>query len=503
MKNVWFILIFLLFAGLLGCQQESPVTETPAAPAIATLPLQAGSTTLVTLVRNPSFFEGNYLQLSGQYKRLPLPVCTEEGHFSPATWALTDGQTEVLASGFDDILRQLAGTGMPIVVEGRWQQWEGLVGCGRRAPVEQIWYVEVSNIISPNPLTAAEGETEGIASLPSLSTPGAGGDAGSTAGETGDPNITATAFQVPTQTPLGLTVPTASPTALATAPSTSAPFSTASATAVLAGAATSSPAATATRTRTPTPSPTGPAGTATQTPAPVNTSVGLPTATGEATPGTTITIEYDDLVKSSLNNRTIDLWNFVGDPGDVVTIGVAPVPDLDVSVELTDPNGNVLVTQNQAGSGGTENINQRTLNMSGVYEITVQAVGNGSGEYALVLQNTESVPFMIFQGNMSYGDSRSNTATTDIDDQWNFQGTAGEVVTIRAVAMGSEDLVLYLNDPDALEVEFSDDDTTTGPPNDEELISRYTLMKTGMYTIGVGEGDFNPYGYTLTLVRES
>lgn len=215
------------------------------------------------------------------------------------------------------------------------------------------------------------------------------------------------------------------------------------------------------------------------------------------------TIEFDELYKETLAAGGVNRWSFQGEPGDVVFISVSPVSDLNVSIELLDPNGSTLISRNQGSGGQIENINQQSLNMSGIYEILIRSVDNSSGEYGVVLQTDDSQPFVTFRGNINYGNSQSNSVPVDVDDMWNFIGTTGDVVTIRAVATGSGDLVLYLIDPDASEAEFVDDNSTYGPPNDEEIIDQFTLQKTGLFTIGVGEGDFQSFGYTLTLEKQS
>ncbi|MGD2050333.1 MAG: hypothetical protein PVH03_12590 [Chloroflexota bacterium] len=480
MKDSWFALVIPFVALLFGCQPETTVTETPIVPTIANFPPQADSTALITLVRNPGFYEGSYLQLSGQYRPIPLVVCSEEGHFSPATWALVDGGIEILAAGFDGVLRRLAEPGLPLTVEGRWQQWEGPVGCGRRAPVTEIWYFEVNNIVSPNPLTTGQ-VGDDIASLPIEPSP-------DTAGE-------------PTPS---IVVPTSSPTS----PPTSTPLPTTAATSVPQIATTNTPATTpVTTTVTPSPTPISQRGVATSTPTSTATTTGTPaTATPDASPTdddvTSEPIEFEDIFKETLATGEIDRWSFQGNSGDVVYISVSPVQGLDVSLELLDPNDSSLVSRNQGASGQVENINQQSLNTSGEYEILVRSMANSSGDYAIVLQTEDSQPFASFQGNINYGNSRTNSVAENVDEMWNFVGTTGDIVTIRAVASGSEDLVLYIIDPDSLYVEEADDNTTYGPPDDEEIIDEFTLQKTGLYTIGIGEYDYEPFGYTLTLEEE-
>ena len=101
---------------------------------------------------------------------------------------------------------------------------------------------------------------------------------------------------------------------------------------------------------------------------------------------------------------------------------------------------------------------------------------------------------------MIYGQTKTGNIPADMDDLWTFQGDSGDVVTILAEATGGEDIVLYLTGPDGLELDFADIDTEgDAPPNDTETISGFALPQSGLYIIGVGESDFNPIGYVLTL----
>jgi len=477
MKKVWISLTLLFFTILLGCRSDTPPNVTPTVPTLASPPLAAEPTSLVTLLRNPVFFEGSYIQLSGSYKPLPLPVCTGEGRFSPATWTLVEGDIEIPVSGFDGVLRPIANPGLPLVVEGRWLYWEGPVGCGRRAPTEQLWYLEVTNILSPNPLTVAQIESGDLVPPPAESeTP---------AGDLIEP------------TSSGPSIPTASPTILPTMTSTPAQLATSTRSII----ATIPPLLTPTPTITASPSLV--AGTSTSTPTPTATNDGTTTVTITSTPGASVLIEYEIVVKSSLTAGGVDSWSFDGDSGDVVSISVAPVSNLDVSVDLVSPDGTTIVSRNQVINGQIENINQQSLTTSGTYEIITRAIGNGAGDYALVINISEAQPFFVFKGNIAYGEIKNELGQNDVDDLWNFQGSAGDVVTIEVSATNSADLILYLQDPDSIEVDFADGSTSATPPNDEEIISQYTLSKSGLYTIGVGEVDFESYGYSLTLTRGS
>ena len=193
-------------------------------------------------------------------------------------------------------------------------------------------------------------------------------------------------------------------------------------------------------------------------------------------------------------------WLIEAIMGETITISAGPVPGLDISLELSDPDGQILETKNQVGNGIAETISDIDVREDGDYLLTVRSV-SGSGDYSLVLLTADSLPFMVHQGNMSYGQNKSRMVPEDIDDLWHFEGTAGEVVTIRADANDSMDIVLYLTGPDGVELDFADSDIDQGPPDDFEEISQFSLPLSGLYVIGVGESDFLAFSYTLTLSK--
>jgi hypothetical protein len=494
MARVWLVAALFALTTLIACRDEAPATATPApAPSLAAQPIQAETVSLLTLVRNPSSFENNYVRLNGFYRPFPLLVCESDAHRSPATWALFEDDVEVLASGFDSELRELAYPGMALIVEGRWQHWEGPIGCGRRVPNQQIWYLEVTNIVSPNPLVSAENVSDELAAAftptpqAALEEPGTSGamtatsDRGTAVAVTATSDM-ATAAAASTQSP-------ASPETLTGTPGPSPTPSFTPVPSPSAAAATVAPSNTVTSVATPatTASATAAEGTGTSTAAATS-----PPASPEAGEGT---IGYDDVVKRNLTAGTMQRWTFVGSTGEIATLSVAPAPGLDVTLELDDPGGTTVATSNQGGAGVPETVNQSSLVMSGAYQIRVTSVGGTAGDYALILQNQDSLPFIVFKENLHYGGGGSDDLTEDVDHFWNFEGSQGDFVSITLTAAESGDLVLYLNGADAVELEFMDENGQ----GQGEVISDLELPATGYYSIGVGELDFNPASYTLVL----
>ena len=493
MRLAWLVLSALLVVAIGGCQQET-MTSTPLAAAVIERANLPAIVSLLTLARNPVAFEGEDLILSGNYRPLPLPVCAEEAHPSPATWVLGDGDIEIPVAGFDSALRDLAPAGLPLQIEGRWQKWEGPVGCGRRAPSQMIWHLQLTNILSPNPLSASLSLTAAPAGAATPITTqavladGGTATAGMTATIAGTNELTST---IPTATPalVGSLTPVASSTAVplpsGTVVSTVTPFPTFTVT----GTPLATPTGTATPSgNTPTPTPTSAAGSS-------------PTPTADS--GHPILVDYDDLSKRTLTAGGVHEWQFAGATSTPIIVSVAPANGLDVALELLDPAGEHLGFYDQAGAGQVETIRQSDLPVSGLYTIRVSSVGQDAGSYALVLQSDSSRPTVLFRGIIAYGEMRAGTTPIDGDHLWNFEGFAGDVVNIRVVATTSSDMQIYLNSHDGRETEFVNDNTVYHPPDDREEILGFRLPATGLYTIGIGEEDLEALGYTIVVERDS
>jgi len=487
------LLSALMIVTVAGCQQAETPKASPEPAMIARANL-AVSPSLLTLARNPKDFEGEDLRLAGTYKPLPLPVCSDETHLSPATWALSDGGIEILASGFDSALRELALPGLPLEVEGSWQRWQGPVGCGRRAPSQLVWYLQLTNILSPNPLSASVP----ISPLPN------------------DPTTTALAALIeadgaPTPTPLPVTAIGDSPLAEAVTPT---PFASVTQTPRLSGtpfgtavqSGSVTPTGVATLAGSGTPSATA-LGTATST---SNVNTPTPTATSVPsgpTPTPTVSkpilLDYDDLSKRNIAAGDLHEWQFAGATDLPVTIRVAPSSGLDVVLGLFDPSDESLDTFDETGEGQTETIDIAGLPTTGLYTLQVSAAGQTSGSYALVLQSDSSRPFVLFQGIIGYGESRSGTTPAGSDHLWNFEGVAGDVINIRVAATTATDMQIYFNNHNGQETEFVNDNSVFFPPQDREEILGLRLPVTGLYTIGIGEEDLVELGYTILIERVS
>jgi hypothetical protein len=475
---------------------------------IAGKPLQPVSVSPLTLVRNPSALEDQYLELAGNYKQLPIQVCAGESHSSPIGWHLAMGDLEIPASGFEQQLRDLVEDGLPMVVEGRWKQWEGPVGCGRRVPVQQIWYLAVTEIISPNPLTAVQKEAGDTAELP-------GSVVDITAAppvvtvitlptDTAVPEIpTATALPSPiainTVTPELQGPPTESSTAGSSITSTPAISITETGTQERTGPVTETPESN----QSPTNGATGattPTSTPTLSPSVTPISNGTEEPTRTSTPSETSEdiLLYENIISSVIEAGAVKRWDFTGSENDITTISVAPELDLDVAIELVSPDGATLVTRDEGGPGETETISQITLNSFGVFGTRVKSMSSNSGEFVLALSDSESEAFLVYIAVLDFGASGVEDVPDGTDHLFAFQGSAGDRVNFEVESVTASNMVLYLYAPGGNELEFIDDDESSNLGAQEKL-TNYPLPTSGMYTFRIGEWDFIAASYQYSI----
>ncbi|MFO7536881.1 MAG: hypothetical protein R6X32_02340 [Chloroflexota bacterium] len=254
-------LLLLLCLGLLlfNWQQAQNRPLKPArpnpTPAALIISREPESVTFSRLNEDPFAYIHHSIQVNGTPILLPLPNCTL--YNGPVIrWALVAEELQLNGRGYERIMRQVAPD-VTLTVKGIWRLYEGPLGCGKGPPSDSLWYLEVIQIVAPNPLPLRDGTlldlpiqpADPLATLEPAPTP--------------DP-------RQPTATPT-LTGGTATPTPIATSSTPGTPTSTptldpnqtASPTPTLGTTtptATSIPGATVTSTPTPSPSPTNQAG---------------------------------------------------------------------------------------------------------------------------------------------------------------------------------------------------------------------------------------------------
>jgi hypothetical protein len=511
-SHTLFLLLFL-FLSLAAClPAQETITPTPlttgAAPTIAPQPAEAIPVTIRELVLRPFDYENLYVRVSGIYKPHPPLVCGDAPRRSPASWDLEGEELELQAGGFDTILRAAAPAGLPLTVDGQWRRWRGQSGCGKEAAEIEIWYLDVVEIVSPNPLVYQPDEVSVVVinTVPAIptelgppltppveETPG---------GSLVTPNAT---VALATPTLAGPASPTAGVPATQPAGSTSQPTPTfalpPTATSGSGGAPTATAAGATATTTTVTPAASGTAGT------PTGTTTTTPGATGTAAPpGSTANegpLDFEILTKAELVANTADLWTFEGSAGEVISITAIAPTDFNLILTLRDPAGNALIAnQNSAPADQPETILRFSLPVVGAYELLISEAANQATAYAVSL-NSVSSEFTILQpGNLKYGSDIPFTLPAAVDQYWHFVGTAGEVITIRVNIPNPDEesnIFLAVYGPNMEELVSYVDENEFG---EGEEILNYQLPVSGYITVYVAENFFHVANYRISLTKQ-
>ncbi len=513
----------LLLVVLAACDGAAQVTPTPFpatwTPGPALAAQQSFQMEIADLLAEPETYEGAYVQVTGRYRRRPLLICESESatNPSPATWDLLDDSNLALAAGeFDDALRSLVPDGLTMTVAGYWQLWEGQVGCGKQAEKQTIWFLEVTDIVSPSPIVQVtltpnpQGETPLFSD--EMVTPGSGQEPGPGPGSVDPPTPTAEGgFPVtPAETPLpadatatamfatspaGENPPTpttngtndgqqATATTSGNVQSTSTPIATSSGS----GSATVTPRTSAT-------SAPGP-GTPTVTSAPI----GQVTSTPSSGSGNVVDVDIireSELGSEYLSVNEIHAWELMLSDSTVITVSLAAEPQLNLGLEILDQNGGIVSQSKQAGASQMETIKLLAVDPNKEYTIRVfNQVSTGEGYYMLSVWGNAEGTIFDARGILSYGQSGNATIPAEDDinypiHMWFFYGEQDDVITIETSTVGDHFMLISLYDSDGNPVEDVD--------YVQEIAEDISLPMTGMYVISLEEIAFDMTTYTITL----
>ena len=525
------VLIILLLVACDGAELTPtpfPATWTPA-PALNAQ--QSYAVEIAELLSEPDTFAEAYVQVTGQYHKRPLLICESDSatNPSPATWEISDLNGLTLNAGeFDDALRSLVPNGLTVTVAGYWQQWKGPVGCGKQAEQETIWFLEVTDIISPSPIVQVTLTPSPIGGSPILSedmiTPGGvtdpiGGSNPTTqpvaTSEDGLPiievtplpaNATATAVSTnsggsvnPTNTPVngnnGPTNPTATTsngnnngggTGTSEATSTRPPDGGS-------GNATATPQATSTATN-------GSSGNPTPTPP----EIGQATSTPSTNTGDLIAIDEilgeDEIGFEYFLPNQIHEWEISINDSRNITISLIAEPGMNLGLELLDYDDNVLTGSDRAGANEIEEISNFSIDPEMEHYLHIFAESPVEGSYILIIWGSEGLS-LDARGYLNYNQPQSTTieASESIRHFWFFYGEENDVVDI--VTTTSDDLsamVISMYDVNGDYMELDGDELLFW----EEEIRNITLPEDGLYAFWLEEEAFGEAEYTVTISKQ-
>lgn len=520
------IVSILVLVILAGCDSASRMTPTPFpatwTPGPALAAQQSFQVEIADLLAEPETYEGAYVQVTGLYRRRPLLICESESatNPAPATWDLQDNTNLSIAAGeFDEALRSLLPDGLTLTVAGYWTLWEGQVGCGKQADKQAMWFLEVTDIVSPSPIVQvtltpnAQGENPLFSD--DMVTPGATQEPGDGSGGALQPTPTvedefpltpdeplfpedATATAVAATFPGG-TVATATITNTnggqqATATTTGGFQSTPVPTATLSGSgsATATPRASAT-------SVPGP-GTPTVTSAPIGQVTSTPSGSG-----TVVDVDVigeTELGYEFLAANEIHEWGLLLSESTVITVSLVAEPQLNLGLAIVNQNGDVVSQSNQAGANQVEAIKLLSVNPNQEYKIRVfnQSLV-GEGDYVLTVWGNVDGTYYDVRGILSYGQSGNATipAATDLlypTHLWFFYGEEDDVITIDTTTP-DDSMLISLYDPERniVETDLEEIDYI------QDIVEDVPLPVTGLYIISLEELAFEMVAYTITLSK--
>ncbi len=207
-------------------------------------------------------------------------------------------------------------------------------------------------------------------------------------------------------------------------------------------------------------------------------------------------IDSGTLVNGSLESSDKDIWTFNGRSDRYVTITLTPEEEnIDLTLTLIDPSGNVLVSIDNGFAADPESLTDFQLSQDGTYIIEVGEFFHEVGRYTISLQLSDELQFGG-GGRIEFGQEISSDLANDTSHNWLFSGTAGQSVTILLTPLDDQlDPILELESPDEALL-FTLDEGFAG---DAEVVTGFELEVTGDYIITVYGFAGNSGNYTLSL----
>lgn len=195
-----------------------------------------------------------------------------------------------------------------------------------------------------------------------------------------------------------------------------------------------------------------------------------------------VDLAYGEDITESLDSVRGDLWTFLAEAGDAVTITMTS-GEFDTFLALFGPQGNYVTCDDDSGVDYNASIIDFALPAAGIYTINAMGLDPGdTGAYSLSISQTANglVRPQPGGGSLDIGDTKSGSLASWTGDAWIFNGDAGDIVSVGARS-DAFDTVLAIYGPDLHREAWGDD--SLGGHN--ALISGLTLPSSGRYTIVV------------------
>ncbi len=214
----------------------------------------------------------------------------------------------------------------------------------------------------------------------------------------------------------------------------------------------------------------------------------------EATPEKRGSLQRDVPTAARLKIGGIDEWTYCSPGNEYVTIDVTAWGGWDPFLEVLNPAGDSIASDDDSGGDFNPYIFGLHLTEPGCYALRVSAYA-GYGAYEIALRTGEPPG----GGTISYGKTVESNLALGEQENWTFEGQAGDGVRISMVGSGElTDTYLELFGPDDILL-VSDDESGEGG---FALIAGYLLPRTGTYRIVAQSyaGESGPYTLSLEQV---
>lgn len=156
-RAILFALILTTLLGILALASATSVANRPlypVFPTVTSIPQEivtdVTSLSFTELNANPGAYQDQRIQVSGDYTPLSPPDCQTWTGVS-IRWSLVSEGLQLNATGFESIVG-LIEPGTNLTVVGFWRLYQGPLGCGKEPAPEAVWYLEVQQVVEPNPL---------------------------------------------------------------------------------------------------------------------------------------------------------------------------------------------------------------------------------------------------------------------------------------------------------------------------------------------------------------
>ena len=153
MRLFWLaILAVAAYACTAQARPLKPVRPTPLPTEPFSLVIdEAQQVTFAQIEANPTLFVGQSIRVQGNYVPFEPLVCFP--FQGPSfEWGLIADNLQMNARGFEQIVELLAD-GQPLLLDGVWRQYVGPAGCGKEPASRVIYYLDVREIVQPNPIS--------------------------------------------------------------------------------------------------------------------------------------------------------------------------------------------------------------------------------------------------------------------------------------------------------------------------------------------------------------